>query len=162
MRTPALSVIFLVCLAMSVFAETAVKPPQTQITADKMITEEEHKRVRFVGNVEAIHEDLKLRADEVEVYSDENKETLSRIVAIGNVVVTKGERRLTGGHAELNYAEKEVVVTGSPTVNDKENRISGEKIIYSYGKEGIIVDGGSGKRATLLISSPKKDNKSQK
>jgi lipopolysaccharide export system protein LptA len=128
----------------------------TQITADKMLTENEKGLLRFIGNVEAKHKDILLKADEVEVYSNEKKEAVSRIIATGNVVVTKGGRRLTGGHAELDYDLKRVVLTGNPTIDEKGNSISGEKIIYQYDKEGIIIDGGSRKKATLILPMQEK------
>ena len=123
----------------------------TTITADKMLTENEKGLLRFIGHVEASHKDINLKADEVEVYSNEKKEAVSRIIAIGNVIVTKGQRRLTGGRAELDYDLKRVILTGNPTIDEKGNSISGEKIVYQYDKEGIIISGGERKKATLIL-----------
>lgn len=140
-------------------AEKSVRTAHTVITADQMVTENNRSRVRFIGNVEAAHHDLRVKADKVEVYADERKETLEKIVADGNVVVTKGERKLTGGHAELLYAQRQVIVTGNPAVNDKGNVVSGEKIVYSYDKEGIMMGRGSGKMAVVPAGPPKQGRK---
>ncbi|MBI3795188.1 MAG: hypothetical protein HY280_10765 [Nitrospinae bacterium] len=144
------------------FAETDTKTDTksaTLITADKMTSENVKGRMRFIGHVEATHKDILLTADEVEVYSTEKKEAVSKIIASGNVVVTRGTKKLTGGHAELNYDTKHVVVTGNPTITEKGNTLSGEKISYQYDKEGIIIDGGVGKKATLVLPMPKKEPK---
>ena len=152
------SVIFAVMLSLfaAVAAGDANLNGATTITADKMITENEKGLMRFIGHVEASHEDINLKADEVEVYSNEKKEAVSKIIAIGNVVVTKGQRRLTGGRAELDYDLKRVVLTGNPTIDEKGNSISGEKIVYQYDKEGIIINGGERKKATLILPMKEK------
>lgn len=139
--------------------EKSIRSAHTVITADQMVTENNRSRVLFIGHVEAAHHDLRVKADKVEVYADERKETLEKIVADGNVVVTKGERKLTGGHAELLYAVRQVIVTGNPAVNDKGNLLSGEKIVYSYDKEGIMMGGGIGKKASAHAEPPKKGRK---
>jgi lipopolysaccharide export system protein LptA len=160
MKTGIFTALFFAFLAgVAPAAGGAPAKSDTLITADRMVSENEKGRMRFTGHVEASHKDILLTADEVEVYSTEKKEAVARIIASGNVVVTRGTKKLTGGHAELDYEKKRVVVTGSPAITEKGNTISGEKIAYQYDKEGIIIDGGSGKRATLVLPMPKKENK---
>jgi lipopolysaccharide export system protein LptA len=161
MRGAAFFSILLVAFA-AVAAGEANLSGATKITADRMLTENEKGLIRFVGNVEATHKDINLKADEVEVYSNEKKEAVTRIIATGNVVVTKGDRRLTGGRAELDYDLKRVVLTGNPTIDEKGNSISGEKIVYQYDKEGIIIDGGAQKKATLILPMADKEKEKEK
>lgn len=161
MRGAAFFSIMLVAFA-AVAAGEANLNGATTITADRMLTENEKGLIRFIGHVEASHKDINLKADEVEVYSNEKKEAVSRIIAMGNVVVTRGDRRLTGGRAELDYDLKRVVLTGNPTIDEKGNSISGEKIVYQYDKEGIIIDGGAQKKATLILPMADKDKDKEK
>lgn len=132
---------------------------KTLITADRMSTESGENRIVFEGNVEAKHNNMVLKADHLEVYGDEKKENFTKIIAIGNVRVTKGDHRLEGGRAELTYEDKKVVVTENPVVFEKENKISGERIVYSYENGGIIIEGGSGKKASVELTNPKQTRK---
>ncbi len=128
---------------------------KTLITADRMSTESGENRILFEGNVEARHNNMVLKADHLEVYGDEKKESFTKIIALGNVRVTKGDHRLEGGRAELTYEDKKVIITDNPVVFEKENKISGERIVYSYDNGGIIIEGGSGKKASVELANPK-------
>lgn len=128
---------------------------KTLITADRMSTESGDNRILFEGNVEARHSNMVLKADHLEVYGDEKKESFTKIIALGNVRVTKGDHRLEGGRAELTYADKKVVITENPVVFEKENKISGERIVYSYDNGGIMIEGGSGKKASVELVNQK-------
>lgn len=128
---------------------------KTLITADRMTSESGTNRILFEGNVEAKHDNMVLKADHLEVYGDEKKENFTKIIAIGNVRVTKGDHRLEGGRAELTYEDKKVVITDNPVVFEKENKISGERITYSYDNGGIMIEGGSGQKASVELSNTK-------
>ncbi len=146
------------CFLAAAYGETNGQP-RTMITSDQMITESGQNRVRFLGHVEAHHDNMVLNADELEAYTDEQKEKLVKIIAVGAVKVVKGDRHLEGGRAELVFADKKVTLTGEPVVFEKQNRISGERIVYSYDNGGIMIDGGSGTRASVVLSDPKESPK---
>lgn len=144
------------CLCLSAAVCGAEQPEQkTVITSDRMSTERGENRIIFEGNVEARHDGMLLQSDHLEVYSDEKKESFTKIIAVGNVRVTKGEHRMEGGRAELTNDDKKVVVTEDPVIFEKGNKISGERIIYSYDNGSIMIEGGDGKKASVELNDPK-------
>ncbi len=156
MNTRRLTRLFLIFTAIlthygQISAQEAEKKVKTVITSKEMVSENDKGMMRFSGNVELIHGDLYMKSDEMEVYSDETKKKLIKIIATGNVLITKGERVISCDKAELFADEEKIIMTGNPEVTEKGNRIAGEKIIYFYAKEGIIVHGGNEKKASVLI-----------
>ncbi len=129
------------------------------VTSEKMISESGKNRARFMGNVVAVYGELTLKSQEMEVYSDGEQKELKRLIATGDVVITKGERVAKGERAELYNAEKKIIITGNASIIEKGNNISGEKIIYFYDKEDIIVEGSMTERASFKINPSDKEKR---
>ena len=130
--------------------KTDSSPKKTVVTADRMISEADKNRYRFIGNVRARHGEITLVANELELYTDEEKK-MKRIVAMGDVVITKGKRIATGQHAVMYNDEKKLVITENASITEDSSNITGEKIIYFYEKEDIIVGGDEKGRASFKI-----------
>jgi len=154
-----LGVLLLFCLLPAIAFGADVKQitDKITVTSEKMISESGKNRVRFMGNVVAVHGELTLKSQEMEVYSDSEQKELKRLIATGNVVITKGGRVAKGQRAELYNIEKKLIITGNATITEKGSNITGEKIIYFYDKEDIIVEGGTTERAYLKITPSAED-----
>jgi LPS-assembly protein len=67
-------------------------------TSDRRVMTNDQKDVHFIGNVELdLGSDLKIYADDVYVYGDDN-----RAVATGSVLFTQGDNRLSAERADFN------------------------------------------------------------
>ena len=136
---------------------------KTDVVSDTMITDSEHNMVRFIGNVVAHHGKMTVKAEELEIYSDEKQETMKHIFATGSVVITTETREMKSDRAEFYKADKKLVLIGNASITKGENKVTGEKIIYFYDKEDIIVGGGATERATFkVIPSKESQDKGKK
>ncbi len=70
-----------------------------EITSDRMRSENGGVKIVFSGNVVSYKGDLKITSDIMEIYNTEDKKETDEIVAIGNVVITRGTKRALGDRA---------------------------------------------------------------
>lgn len=156
-------ILLLLCFLPAVALAADVKQGKEKIvvTSERMISESGKNRARFMGNVVAVHGELTLKSQEMEVYSDGEQKELKKLIATGGVVITKGERVAKGERAELFKIEQKIIITGNASIIENGNNISGEKIIYFYDKEDIIVEGSMTERASFKINPSDKEKSSK-
>jgi lipopolysaccharide export system protein LptA len=123
------------------------KKQPIEIQSDKLRSENEGKKFIFTGNVLSTWGDLIIKSDILEVYSnpknkaDRKKKTegvsqtsqdLDKIIAIGNVDITKGDRRAKGDRAHYDNRKQIIIVTGEPnaTAWEGKNIIKGKKMTF--------------------------------
>ena len=58
--------------------------------------------------------DLKITSDIMEIYNTEDKKETDEIVAIGNVVITRGTKRAIGDRAVYLDKLQKIILTGTP------------------------------------------------
>ena len=75
------------------------KEKPVEITSERMRSEDGGKKVIFSGNVISYWDDLIITSDILEIYNSEDKKETDEIVAIGNVFITRGEKRAKGDRA---------------------------------------------------------------
>ncbi|MCA9398633.1 MAG: LPS export ABC transporter periplasmic protein LptC [Candidatus Omnitrophica bacterium] len=85
------------------------------ITSDGPMTIDQGKGVAvFVDNVVAVQEGRILKADRMEVYFDQEMQTVKELICIGNVELTQGENQTYAEKAIYNAIEQRLVLSGSP------------------------------------------------
>jgi lipopolysaccharide export system protein LptA len=132
------------------------KPP-VRITADKLTYDDKHRTVSFTGNVEAVHEELNLWANELTAFFDKTGkpgEEIDRIVASGGVRMQRGSTEGTSDSVTYMVKENLLLMEGNPVIRDGKNKVTG-KIIKFYVKENRSeVVGGGGKRVEAILFAP--------
>ena len=113
-----------------------------EITSDRMRSENGGIKIIFSGNVESYQDDLKITSDIMEVYNTEDKKETDEIVAIGNVVITRGLKRATGDRAVYLDKLQKIILTGTPkaTAWEEENMIEGREMIFLLEKDRFVVN----------------------
>lgn len=128
-----------------------------EIQADKLRSENEGKKFIFSGNVLSTWGDLIIKSDILEVYANPESKTdrkkateditqasqdLDKIIAIGNVDITKGDRRAKGDRAHYDNKEQIIVITGVPNAIAWEgtNIIRGKKMTFVLEKDLLKVE----------------------
>lgn len=141
---PALWVLMTVaCLAQS---PTPEKPKQDkepiEITSDRMRSEDGGVKIIFSGNVVSYKGDLKITSDIMEVYNSADKKETDEIVAIGNVVITRGLKRATGDKAVYLDKLQKIILTGTPKAVawEEDNMIEGREMIFLLEKDRFVVN----------------------
>lgn len=138
-----------------------------EIKSDKLRSENEGKKFIFSGNVLSTWGDLIIKSDILEVYAnpkskkDRKKgsddigpagQDLDKIIAIGNVDITKGDRRAKGDHAVYDNKKQEIVITGKPnaTAWEGDNIIKGQKMTFLLVEDLFKAEG-----RVILVLNPK-------
>jgi lipopolysaccharide export system protein LptA len=153
------------------------KPPKganqpIEIVSDRMDARNDKKLVVFSGNAVATQGDRVIKSDQLLLYyrKDPGKVEkspsktgtdlggdLEKIEAKGHVIVTQGQRIVTGDSAVFIQATQKVVMTGNAVMQEGSNIIKGNRIIVFLNEDRGIVESDHNKRVRAVIY-PDKDN----
>lgn len=159
-------------LTFSASAAEVVKKNRTpiQIEADHMLSDQKSNSVFFSGKVEAKQDTVIIHADEMTVFYDkgENKEDtgkeqkrdIEKLLASGNVEITKDEWVATGDNAEYFEAERKLIITGNTKVWQNNNLVTGDKfIMYLDEGKSIVERNGQQNERVKAFFYPNSDQK---
>ncbi len=154
--------LFVLCLMLTAYvgmARAARKPSPREpvrIQSDRMETIDKKGNVVFKGHVRASRGDLVIHSDVLKVYyrqvpGREGKRLIDRLVAEGNVKITKNERMATGKKAVYNKPEEKIILTGNAQVWDGRNRIRGDKIVFFVNEDRSIVESSGSHKVEAVV-----------
>jgi lipopolysaccharide export system protein LptA len=146
----AISILIFIALLLMVSSSGAQTPAKKtaddnepiEITSDRMRSENGGVKIIFSGNVESYRGDLKITSDIMEVYNSEDKKETDEIVAIGNVVITRGLKKATGDKAIYLDKLQKIILTGTPkaTAWEEDSMIEGREMIFLLEKDRFVVN----------------------
>ncbi len=119
------------------------KKQPVEITADRMRSENGGKKIIFSGQVVGLWGDLKITSDVLEIYNSEKESNeTEEIIAIGNVVITRANKRATGDKAIYLDKQQKVILTGAPnaTAWEDQNVVHGREMIFLLDKDRFLVN----------------------
>ncbi len=119
------------------------KEEPIEITAERMRSEKGGEKIIFSGNVIGIWDDLTITSDILEIYnSGEDKKETDEIVAIGNVVIVRGNKKAKGDRAIYLDKLQKIILTGSPkaTAWEDKNIVEGKEMIFLLEKDRFVVN----------------------
>ncbi len=137
------------------------------ITADKLISDNEHDYAEFIGNVRATQQDTVITADRLKIFIKKNPdnkgargvgtESIDKIIASGNVKINFDNRVAVTRQAVYNTETEVLVLSGddSRIISGKDS-ISGEKITLYRATGRITVESGKEKRVEAVLYSGEK------
>lgn len=167
-----LALCLLVCrLPMLIGAEEKRARPLSRrtepikIVSDRLDAFSENRLVVFSGNAVATQGNKTIKSDRLFLYYKKNARDakivasktfggtgdLERIEAKGHVVITDGERSVTGNEATFYQDTQKIVMTGNAVMREGDNVIQGEKILVFLDENRGIVESTAGKRVTATI-----------
>lgn len=136
-----------------------------EIVSDRLDAYSERRLVVFSGNASATQGTRVIKADRLLLYYRENARDpkivelkafgrtgeLERVEAKGHVVVSEGERMVTGNEAVFYQDTQKIVMTGNAVMHEGDNVIRGETIVVFLDENRGIVESTGGKRVTATI-----------
>lgn len=105
-----------------------------EIVSDTLVLDQEKKLATFEGNVKAIQGSLNLTADKMIAYyinTKNNKWEISKISAIGNVIIIDNEQKARGDTGEYNATAETLELYGSVILTKDNNVLKGNKLVYN-------------------------------
>jgi lipopolysaccharide export system protein LptA len=145
-------------------AQTAAAENRIHITADELITNTNERIVEFIGHVKAIQGTTVLTSNRLKVFYKASpqpqqqlkaqSDSISRIVAQGNVRIVFDNQVAEAEQADYVAAEKIIILTGKETkITSGNNSISGTKITLYRGEGKIQVESNKDKRVEAFFYS---------
>ncbi|MEC9493106.1 lipopolysaccharide transport periplasmic protein LptA [Flexistipes sp.] len=155
MHIKKLSVLFLIIVCISVAGAAQNK---VQIESDSLKYFGNRNVSYFRGNVFVKSDNLTMHSDNMSVYFNDNREP-EKIVAEGNVSITKQELYALSNKAEMLMNENVIKLSGDVRVWQGENYLEGQQVII-YNDENRIEVKKSDKSRVKIIFYPDQKGKS--
>ena len=117
-------------------------PPPIEITSDRMRSENGGQKIIFSGNVAITKDDMVITSDIIEVYSTSDKKQTAEIVAMGNVEISRGNKKAKGDRAVYLKNLQKIILTGNPKAIawEGDNIIEGREMIFLMKKDRFVVN----------------------
>lgn len=124
----------------------------TTVTASRLEVSRKERRAIYTGNVVATTADLTVTADRMEFDFDEKMEAVERMVAIGNVEISRSDgTRAVAEHATYDILQERVVLEGKAVASRRGNMVSGRRITLFIKEDREVVQGDERERVTAVI-----------
>ena len=125
-----------------------------EITSDRMRSENGGQKIIFSGNVSVTKEEMTITSDIIEVYNTPDKKQTQEIVAIGNVKISKGNKKAKGDRAVYLEQLQKIILTGNPKAVawEADDIIEGREMIFLMKKDRFVVN--ERVKATIFTKKP--------
>lgn len=145
----------------SMATEKAVTPAIV-IKSNQLEVDNQRKIVTFTGDVDAKKDDFIMTCQKMVLYyveqpaeagSEKMELSIDRIIAMGQVTITRADGgTATAEKATYYQSEEKVVLTGSPIVKQGDDFVEGSTITLFLKEDRSIVEGSKSKRARAVLS----------
>lgn len=107
-----------------------------EIVSDRLVLEQNQQVATFIGHVDAVQGETRLRADKMRVFytsndsgqASGNKQSVSRIEAEGNVVITKPGETAQGDTGTYDLTSRKLMLQGEVVLTRGENVVRGDRL----------------------------------
>ncbi len=144
-------------------AETGEKSPPDpiEITADKLVTDNQKRSARFSGNVTAVQGDTRLTADQLTIFYKSNTaegsagtNDIERLEARGHVRIMFDNRLAVSNQAVYIIGERKLILEGPESkVVSGQDEITGTKITFYRNDGRMALEGDDQNRVKAVIHS---------
>ena len=144
--------------------------PPIEITADRLVLEQNQQMATFSGNVDAVQGETRLRTDLLRVFYTSSEErqasgdqqSVRRLEAEGQVVITKPGEVATGNSGVYDLSTRKMMLLGDVVLTQKDNVVRGDRLDVDLNTSISTVSsdagagGRRGKRVRALFVPEKK------
>ena len=125
------------------------------VKSDELEFDYQANKVVYRGTVNVVQGDVAIDCKElvVNLARAEGKDDLQlqEVVAIGDVVITQGGRKATGGRAVFDQVTRQVTLLENPVLRDGQNEVAGERIIVFLDENRSVVESSPKKRVSAIL-----------
>ena len=160
-----------VCLLASVLfalpagAQLSRDGGRTQIGANQLEVAERDSRAVYIGDVDVVQGDARLRADRLTINFAGNSTSengggfgdIDNMIAEGNVFYITPELRARGNRGEYQAATETIVLTGDVIISRCGDVAKGEKLVLKTETGQSTLDGGENAERVVTIIDPEED-----
>lgn len=125
------------------------------VTSDELEFDYEANRVVYRGTVNVVQGDIAIDCKELVINlaraGERDDLQLQEVVAIGDVVITQGQRKATGGRAVFDQVKRHVTLLENPMLRDGPNEVAGERIVVYLDENRSVVESSPKKRVSAIL-----------
>jgi len=125
------------------------------VTSDELEFDYEANRVVYRGTVNVVQGDIAIDCKELVINlaraGEKDDLQLQEVVAIGDVVITQGQRKATGGRAVFDQVKRHVTLLENPMLRDGPNEVAGERIVVYLDENRSVVESSPKKRVSAIL-----------
>jgi lipopolysaccharide export system protein LptA len=125
------------------------------VKSDELEFDYEANRVVYRGTVNVVQGDVTIDCRELVVNlvrgGEKDDLQLQEVVAIGDVVITQGQRKATGGRAVFDQVKRQVTLLENPMLRDGPNEVAGERIVVYLDENRSVVESSPQKRVSAIL-----------
>lgn len=125
------------------------------VRSDQLEFDYQENRVVYRGKVNVRQGDLAIDCKEliVNLARAEGEESLAlrEVVAVGDVVITQGTRRATGGRAVFDQVARRITLLEDPVLHDGPNEVTGEKLVVYLDEGRSVFESSPQKRVSAIL-----------
>ncbi len=140
-----------------------------QVTADSLNVNNEENYAEFIGNVMAVHKDMTIDSDRLQIYYDKTSEnnkasaqdegSIKKIIAEGAVTIVSEGRIANSEKAEYMIKTGVHVLTGkNASITSNKNSITGDRITFNRSLGSVKVAGDPVSRVKAIFFANKKSS----
>jgi lipopolysaccharide export system protein LptA len=134
------------------------------IKSDELEFDYQANRVVYRGTVNVVQGEVAIDCRELVVNlaraGSRDDLQLQEVVAIGDVVITQGQRKATGGRAVFDQVKRQVTLLENPVLRDGPNEVAGERIVVFLDENRSVVESSPKKRVSAILYPGKSGEKS--
>lgn len=125
------------------------------VKSDELEFDYQANKVVYRGTVNVVQGDVAIDCKElvVNLARAQGKDDLQlqEVVAIGDVVITQGQRKATGGRAVFDQVKRQVTLLENPVLRDGPNEVAGERIVVFLDENRSVVESSPKKRVSAIL-----------
>lgn len=138
----------------------SVQDASLHVISDKMVARQKSSMVEFIGNVKATRLDSVVYADSIQVYlyedssqKNDSQGNIEKIISLGNVKYTAGERQAFADKAVYTAKDQILVLTGKTArLMTGSNFVTGKKITLYRLEDKVMVESDGTNRVEALFN----------
>jgi len=162
---PVLCLLASVLFALPAGAQLSRDGGRTQIGANQLEVAERESRAVYIGDVDVVQGDARLRADKLTINFAGNSTAangggfgdIDNMIAEGNVFYVTPDLRARGNRGEYQAETETIVLTGDVIISRCGDVAKGEKLVLKTQTGQSTLDGGEDAARVVTIIDPEED-----
>ena len=115
------------------------------IEADRLDVNTKNGTAIFKGKVKAVKPDITVKGDTLTLLYDQKSRKVTLLTAEGDVTILWKDKDATCSKAEYNLTNDVMVMTGNVVITRGQERISGQKVTMDKKNDTQVVEGAGGR-----------------
>lgn len=133
--------------------KTAAASDMIEVEADKLDVYRTKGEAFFQGNVKARRTDMRLRSKTMRLFYDNTTRKVKQLTATGDVFIDWQDKQATCQQAVYQFLEKRMILTGDVVIVRGEERITGQRVVMDMASDHQVVEGGRTGRVKIKFKA---------